>query len=208
MEAAHDKGIIHRDLKPENIKVTPQSVVKVLDFGLAAIRTESDTNRWRRELADIDARDRTGNDFRHRGLHVAGTARGQPVDRRADIWAFGCVLYEMLTGQRAFPGQTVSDTLATVLAKEPVAAVLGLAISAISFVYFRREPAPAQQVRFQIHAPERTTFGNAFALSPDGRELAFAAVNPTGESLLWIQPLDALDAHPMHGCVPALLVTR
>jgi serine/threonine-protein kinase len=119
LEAAHDKGIIHRDLKPENIKVTPQGVVKVLDFGLAAIRPESDTTDAAGNSPALARATELGMILGTPAYMSPEQARGQPVDRRTDIWAFGCVLYEMLTGQRAFPGQTVSDTLATVIAKEP-----------------------------------------------------------------------------------------
>lgn len=112
VEAAHEKGIVHRDLKPANIKVDLSGTVKVLDFGLA------------KPAAPDGARpDLTGS---HDGL-ILGTAsymspeqaRGQTVDTRGDIWAFGCVLYEMLTGRMAFPGGTVPDTIAKILEREP-----------------------------------------------------------------------------------------
>jgi eukaryotic-like serine/threonine-protein kinase len=117
LEAAHEQGIIHRDLKPANIKVRPDGVVKVLDFGLA-------------KLVEPDA---AGASMRGTTVHathegaIVGTAaymspeqaRGQDVDKRTDVWAFGCVLYEMLTGQRAFSGDTVTDILAGVVAREP-----------------------------------------------------------------------------------------
>ena len=113
LETAHEHGVVHRDLKPANIKITPEGTVKVLDFGLAKAvqRTESAL-----QTAGLS----------HEGI-VLGTpaymspeqARGKPVDRRADIWAFGCVLYEMLTGRVAFAAETVTDTLAAVLDREP-----------------------------------------------------------------------------------------
>ena len=117
LEAAHDKGIVHRDLKPANIKVTPVGVVKVLDFGLARVvpaKSEADSQ------SPTVTIDRT-----HEGL-VMGTAaymspeqaRGLPVDKRTDIWAFGCVLYEMLTGRAAFVRDTLTDTLAAVIEGE------------------------------------------------------------------------------------------
>ena len=125
LEAAHEQGIIHRDLKPANIKVRPDGTVKVLDFGLAKAMdpTAAPVADRRRLVADDHlARDdaSVGHDPRHRRLHDARSRRvARPVDKRADIWAFGCVLYEMLTGRRAFAGEDVSDTLAAVLRAEP-----------------------------------------------------------------------------------------
>ncbi len=118
LEAAHEKGIVHRDLKPANIKVTPDGVVKVLDFGLAKASAGEFV-----DAAQLPARTSDGT---NQGV-ILGTAtymspeqaRGQPVDKRTDIWAFGCVLYEMLTGRRAFAGDSLTDTLAHVIEHEP-----------------------------------------------------------------------------------------
>ena len=112
-------GIIHRDLKPANIKVRADGTVKVLDFGLAKAMDPAVVGRERDQFADHHRRDHPRRDSRHRGLHVAGAGRGKAVDKRADIWAFGVVLLEMLTGRQLFTGETVSDILAAVLASEP-----------------------------------------------------------------------------------------
>ncbi|MGH9175939.1 MAG: protein kinase domain-containing protein, partial [Vicinamibacterales bacterium] len=121
LEAAHDRGVVHRDLKPANIKITPDDKVKVLDFGLAKM-AERDAPMVGQSLSPTFSAHAT-----HAGV-ILGTAaymspeqaRGKPVDRRTDIWAFGCVLFEMLTGRKAFEGgDTVSDTVAAILKNEP-----------------------------------------------------------------------------------------
>ncbi len=125
LDAAHERGIVHRDLKPANIKVTSDGIVKVLDFGLA--RAIEDDPAWP---------GRGGPDgLTHSPTMMAPTiqgvllgtvpymspeqARGKSVDKRTDIWAFGCVLYELITGRKAFPGETASDTIAAIIERQP-----------------------------------------------------------------------------------------
>jgi serine/threonine-protein kinase len=127
LEAAHDKGIVHRDLKPANIALTTDGNVKVLDFGLAKAAESTNAS------LDVTASPTITSPAMMTGVGVIlGTAaymapeqaKGRPADKRSDIWAFGCVLYEMLTGKRAFDGEDVSDMLAAVLRGDPSWAAL------------------------------------------------------------------------------------
>jgi Tol biopolymer transport system component len=126
LEAAHEQGIIHRDLKPSNIKVRPDGTVKVLDFGLAKLAEASAVSNTDPLAVSMSPTITSPAMATSIGV-LLGTAaymspeqaRGKAVDRRADIWAFGCVLYEMLAGKRAFGGETVSETLADVMKTEP-----------------------------------------------------------------------------------------
>ena len=119
LEAAHEKGIIHRDLKPANIKIAVNGVVKVLDFGLAKVwdgAPQSDLSRSARLTAtDLGERTILGSP----AYMSPEQARGQSLDRRTDIWSFGCVLYEMLTSRAAFARDTITDTLTAVVEREP-----------------------------------------------------------------------------------------
>ncbi len=132
LDAAHDRGIVHRDLKPANVKVKTDATVKVLDFGLAKALGPLDA-------AEDDAASTVTSPAVTGRNMILGTAaymapeqaRGQRVDKRADIWAFGCVLYEMVTGRRAFPGDNVTDTIASVIKDRPD---------------FSRVPAPFQRL--------------------------------------------------------------
>ncbi len=122
LEAAHEQGIIHRDLKPANIKVRPDDVVKVLDFGLAKAydpAAASSAEALSSPTLTTPAMTETGMILGTAAYMSPEQARGQAVDKRADLWAFGVVLFEMLTGSRAFQGATVSDTLAALLTAEP-----------------------------------------------------------------------------------------
>ncbi len=120
LEAAHEKGIVHRDLKPANIKVTPEGKVKVLDFGLAkAFTAEAAAADLSHSPTLTDAATRAGIILGTAAYMSPEQARGKPVDKRTDIWAFGCVLYELLTGKQAFGGDTVTDCTAAILTREP-----------------------------------------------------------------------------------------
>ncbi len=120
LEAAHDKGIVHRDLKPANVKLTSDGVVKVLDFGLAKHSRDGEaSNPDNSPTLTLDAATRAGTILGTAAYMSPEQARGKNVDKRADIWAFGVVLYELVTGERLFRGADVSEILAGVIKEEP-----------------------------------------------------------------------------------------
>ena len=274
LEAAHEQGIVHRDLKPANIKVRPDGTVKVLDFGLAKAMEPPATSPGMSQSPTM-----TSPMMTELGV-LLGTAaymspeqaKGGDADKRSDIWAFGCVLYEMLTGKRPFQGENLADTLVAVLrtgpdwealpasvprpirrllhrclekerarrladiadarldldeagsriggvGEEPVAigatrrerlawmALVMLAVSGAAMAWMFRPATAAADLpllRFQITTPP-TDDPTSFALSPDGRHLAFVANTHDGNTQLWVQSLDQAAARPLAGTSDATL---
>ena len=273
LEYAHERGIIHRDLKPANVKVTNEDAVKVLDFGLAKALEGNPSS------IDISTSPTISQMATQQGV-LLGTAaymspeqaKAKSVDRRADIWAFGCVLYEMLTGQRAFTGETVTESLAAVIMKDPdwkllpatapmrvrvllqrclqkdpkerlqaigdarialnevlsgapdLAPVgrpeapavplwrhalpwtvacgslaITLAVLGWAYAHARGHTSIAEPVRFNVPLPEKvvSSVSGTFALSPDGRQLAFFAAGSGGGTRIWVRALDSLEARPL-----------
>src|SRR5215813_11119333 len=140
LEYAHERGIVHRDLKPANIKVTAEGCVKVLDFGLAKAMS-NDPEPPDSMSPTVTMRDTLAGAIMGTAAYMSPEqARGQPVDRRADIWAFGVVLYEMLAGRPLFARKTISDTLASVLKTEPDLAAVPAQVRPVVERCLRKDP--------------------------------------------------------------------
>jgi serine/threonine protein kinase len=199
LDGAHRKGIIHRDLKPANIKITPDGVVKVLDFGLAkAAASEPDAPR-------AESPTQTAAIGITRAGVILGTAeymspeqaRGLPVDARADIWAFGCVLFEMLTGRPPFRGQTVAETLAAITEREPDWKSLPAATPATIRDLLRRCLQRDFALRLPDVAEARETIDRSLRGLNRWRIVAIAAaalaVLAVAGALLWREPARPAD---------------
>jgi serine/threonine protein kinase len=187
LEAAHEKSIIHRDLKPANVKLTPEGKVKVLDFGLAkAFAGDSGL-----DLSNAPTLTAMGTEEGR----ILGTpaymspeqARGKSVDKRTDIWAFGCVLYELLTGKVAFRGETVSDTLAAVLEREPDLQALPPATPAKIRDLLRRSLQKDCQDRLRDIGDARIEIGEALSAPPVAEPSVAAIPRRAGwrRAILW-----------------------
>ncbi len=272
LDAAHRNGIVHRDLKPGNVMLT-KSGVKLLDFGLAKLATPDRTAVS--QATSMPTALQQSQPLTTRGT-ILGTFQymapeqleGGEADARSDIFSFGCVLYEMLTGQKAFTGKSQASLISSImgsdppqissiqpmippaldrivkgcLAKEPehrwstahdvmlqlqwiaeggslagvpapvvarrknreklswaVAAAALLAAAGLAYGYVRRAPKPAPLMRFDIAAPADVTAIDVPRLSPDGKFLAFDAIDLEGKARIWVRPLGALEAQPLPG---------
>ena len=182
LEYAHERGIVHRDLKPANVKITPEQVVKILDFGLAKA-LEGETG-----AGDVSTSPTISRMATQAGV-ILGTAaymspeqaKGRPVDRRADVWAFGCVLYEMLTGKCAFGGETVTDVLASVVKEEPNWAVLPESTPAAIRRLLKRCLKKDVKQRLQAIGEARIALDEVISGSAEVAEIR-AAVQPAARS--------------------------
>jgi serine/threonine protein kinase len=184
LDAAHERGVVHRDLKPANIKLTSSGLVKVLDFGLAKAVAENDGSAETLEGTTVTAvATQTG--------HIVGTPaymspeqmRGQPVDKRTDIWAFGCVFYEMVTGRPAFARQTISDTIAAILEREPEWDMVRTAVPAPVWTLLKQCLVKDTRRRLRDIADARIQIEDMLAEPPPAR----VTDAPPGRSVpLWV----------------------
>ncbi len=186
LESAHEKGIIHRDLKPANVKITPAGTVKLLDFGLAkAVQPDpSSTDTENSPTITVEA-SQAGVILGTAAYMSPEQARGLKVDRRTDIWAFGVVLFEMLTGKRAFAGPTTSDTLAAVLKSEPDFSLLPSDLPPKVDYLLRRCLRKNEQERLR-------DIGEARIWLREAREAPPAVVAPARRTWLWAAALVAI----------------
>jgi serine/threonine-protein kinase len=170
LEAAHERGIVHRDLKPANIKVRPDGTVKVLDFGLAKATEPpgaAASHLSQSPTVTTPAMTQAGVILGTAAYMSPEQARGKPLDKRADIWAFGAVLFEMLTGRRAFAGNEVSDVLASVLAREPDWTLLPRDVPPVLGRFLRRCLHKDHQDRVGDIRDVRLALAGAFELAAD-----------------------------------------
>jgi serine/threonine-protein kinase len=198
LEAAHEQGIIHRDLKPANIKLRPDGTVKVLDFGLAKALEPAAS-----ESANLTQSPTITSPAMMTGVGVLlGTAaymspeqaRARPVDKRADIWAFGCVLYEMLTGQRAFGGEDVTDTLAAVVRAEPAWDAVSVSVPPIVMAFLRQSLRKNARQRLHDIADMRLALAGAFEVDTGAASLNAASKRRSRKRFMYAAAMAVLVA--------------
>ena len=208
LEAAHEKGVVHRDLKPANIKVTPSGQVKLLDFGLAAASSVGEASDETRTISLT----KPGMILGTAGYMSPEQARGKPGDRRADIWAFGAVLYEMLTGRAAFGrGDTVSDSIAAVMRDEPdwtaLPARTPVNVRRLLHLCLRKDPKMRLQAigdaRVSLEEPAET--GTGGAPSTAWRWIPWVVASlalVVAATALWFRPVAAREAVAIRFTIP------
>lgn len=174
LAAAHGKGIVHRDLKPENLFITRDGRIKILDFGLARLRPEAEGGPVQSQAATADSPTREGLVLGTPGYMAPEQVRGQPTDARTDLFAFGCVLYEMVSGKQAFAQETSAETMTAILREEPpelagTGRPFPPGIERIIKRCLEKEPADrlqaARDVAFALESVSQTTTGGATSLS-------------------------------------------
>ena len=270
LAAAHEKGIVHRDLKPDNVFITRADRVKILDFGVAKLIQPAGGEVAQTDIATRKVHTDPGTVLGTAGYMSPEQVRGRPVDHRSDIFSFGAVLYEMLSGRRAFHGDSAIETLNAILKEEPpgIAATnpqtspalerlvchcleksperrfqsasdVAFALEALSgqsgstaattvdaplrrinrerltwiavlllllvisltlaFAYFSRAQTNTRAVRLALTPPRNMSAPGEVMVSPDGFQVAFTALNAEGKRLLWLRPLDSLNAQALPG---------
>ena len=195
LEAAHEKGVIHRDLKPANVKITPEGQVKILDFGLAkALEVEAPGSSLSQSPTLTNAATQAGVILGTAAYMSPEQAKGKVVDKRADVWAFGCVLYEMLTGQRAFAGGDVSATMAAVLRLEADWKALPNDVPPVLANFLRRCLHKEPKQRIHDVADVRLALEGVFEI--EAAQLSAGPVDPVAPPLLWRRALPWVPGSP------------